>query len=249
MGGIALGFALTLATGCEPATPSYVANNPALRAAPLYFYPAVGKARAWLFFFGNDVGFWAAHQKLARALADRGIDVVGFDVRSLLHSLPDASVEQRENAYADTISALIRASRHELGADTLPVLIGGHSIGAELAIYSAAHVNVDRLAGVLALSPGERGHLRITLNDLTMASEPQEEGSFSVAEEICEVPIGVRVAVIRGAHDKYRYADSLYERDGGTRYRRWLVPFSGHSLKTIGVALPEIESALKFVLH
>jgi hypothetical protein len=53
------------------------------------------------------------------------------------------------------------------------VVLGGHSIGAELAIWTAAHDTVPLLAGVLAMSPGERGHLRVTLGDLA-EREPTE---------------------------------------------------------------------------
>jgi hypothetical protein len=230
---------------CVPARPSYLPSDPTLRRASLYFYPAEGHARASLFFFGNDVGFWDAHQRLAVKLASTGVDVVGFDVRPLLRTLPEGDEDRRATVFADTIARLIAASRHELHADTLPLLVGGHSIGAELAIYTAAHASLPHLAGVLAMSPGVRGHLRVTLQDVTNSSEPTEPGSFAVADEICEVPPHVRIAVIRGDKDKYRTADSAYAAEGGTRYERWMVPLAGHSMKSLTLAWPIMERAVR----
>jgi pimeloyl-ACP methyl ester carboxylesterase len=219
-----------------------------LRDAPLYFYPASATPRAWLFFFGNDVGFWSAHQQLATRLASSGISVVGVDPRPILRSLPDDSPEHRAAAYRDTVTKLIAASRHELHADDLPVILGGHSIGAELAIYTAANVTVPGLRGVLAMSAGRRGHLRISLGDITNSAEPTEPGSFDVPAEVCAVPHDVRVAIIRGSRDRYAYADSAFAREGGDRLAHWAVPFAGHSLKGLTLAWPIIARSVAFLL-
>ena len=58
--------------------PNYVARDPVLRAAPVRMYRA-DRARAFVWFFGNDIGFWGAQQRLAASLARRGVDVVGAD--------------------------------------------------------------------------------------------------------------------------------------------------------------------------
>jgi hypothetical protein len=244
----AIAAALLVAIACQPASSSYRASSAALRDAPLYFYPASTAPRAFLFFFGNDIGFWRAHQQLAARLASTGISVVGIDPRPLLRSLPDDSPEHREAAYADTIGKLIAASRHELHADDLPVLIGGHSIGAELAIYTAARVTIPALRGVLALSAGRRGHLSVSLSDLTNSAEPTEPGSFDVADEVCAIPHHVRVAIVRGGHDRYAYADSAFARAGGLRLKRWVVPFAGHSMKSLTLAWPIISRSIDFLL-
>jgi type IV secretory pathway VirJ component len=238
---------LVTIAACRPAHSRYWPTDPALRDPHLSFYPARSDARAFLFFFGNDVGFWEAHERLAMRMTDVGIAVVGFDVRALLTALPEEPAH-RAAAFADTVGKLIAATRRVMRADSLPVLVGGHSIGAEFALYVGAHVNVANLKGVLALSPGIRGHLRVSLSDLTMSSEPEERGSFAVADEICMLPAGVRVALIRGGKDKYRSADSAFMDAGGGRLARWQVPFSGHSLKGLTLAWPMVAHSLDFLL-
>ncbi len=64
-----------LVCGCAPAHSAYTPHDPALQTEPLYFYPARASSRhpkAAVFFFGNDVGFWEPHQKLAERLASHG---------------------------------------------------------------------------------------------------------------------------------------------------------------------------------
>src|SRR5512133_3794180 len=85
--------AISVSLGCRPAVSSYRPHDPMLRTLPLYFYPSTDHdraPRAVVFFFGNDVGFWEAHQQLAERLADDDYSVVGFDVKRFLGSLPDA---------------------------------------------------------------------------------------------------------------------------------------------------------------
>jgi hypothetical protein len=130
----------------------------------------------------------------------------------------------------------------------MPVLLGGHSIGAELALYTAAVVTIPGLRGVLALSAGRRGHLRVSLSDITNSSEPTEPGSFDIADEVCAVPHGVRVAIVRGAHDRYAYADSALARAGGSRLKHWSVPLAGHALKSLTLAWPIISRSVDFLL-
>jgi dienelactone hydrolase len=244
-------LALALAAACRaPATSSYRPRDAALRRLPVSFYPAADTSRpprAVVFFFGNDVGFWEAHQKLAERLAGDGYAVAGFDVKRFLASLPDAP-PARESAYAAGIDAIIDRARRELRGDSLPLVIAGHSLGAEIAVWTAAHVPEPGLSGVLILSPGSRGHLRVTLSDVLDGGEPREAGSFSVAEQIAALPAPVRVALVRGQSDRYRYADSALVAAGGARIERFGVPFAGHSLKKLFLAGPAVERAMDFLL-
>ncbi|MFL5578006.1 MAG: alpha/beta hydrolase [Gemmatimonadaceae bacterium] len=234
----------------SPATSSYRPRDAALRRLPLLFYPAADTtrpARAVVFFFGNDVGFWEAHQRLAERLAGDGYAVAGFDVRRFLASLPDGPAA-RESAYAAGIAPIIRGARRELGGDSLPLVIGGHSIGAEIALWTAVHVPEPGLRGVLAMSPGLRGHLRVTLSDLANRGDPREEGSFSVPDLVGALPRGVRVALVRGQHDAYRYADSALVAAGGARLERFPVALAGHSLKKLVLAGPAVERAMTYLV-
>ena len=84
-----------LICGCTPAHSSYVPRDPGLQHEPLYFYPSAtgsGAPKAGVFFFGNDLGFWEPHQKLAQRLAAHGYAVVGFDVKKFLDRLPDSAL-------------------------------------------------------------------------------------------------------------------------------------------------------------
>src|ERR1700720_564907 len=129
LGGVLALSALALAatTSCSSRRPPYVAHDPELRRMPVYFYPAstAAPARAVIFFFGNDMGFWTPHRDLADYLSGQGYSVVGFDMRTLLAQLPEAS-PQRDSAFDARILPIIASARHELHADSLPLIIAGH---------------------------------------------------------------------------------------------------------------------------
>lgn len=244
--------ALTAADCFHEARAPYAARSAVLRALPLYFYPSrdtTAPPRAVVFFFGNDVGFWEPHQQLAERLASDRVAVIGFDMKALLASLPEGPPARRDSAFADSITTLIAAARAELGAGGVPLIVGGHSVGAEEALWTAAHTRPPGLTGVLAMSPGGRGHLRITLSDRLQGADPTEPGSFSLAETIAAIPPTVRVALIRGQQDKYRVVDSALVAAGGPRLERWVVPLASHSLKKLTLAGPIIARAVNFLLR
>ncbi len=252
---IALGVWLaSIAT--PPAHSAYIPRRSALRRASLFFYPphaGTGPARALIFFLGNDFGFWSAHQQLADDLAGQGYAVVGMDVKPLLASLPGgsttAAVTVRDSTFSAALSSLISAARHELGMDGRPVILAGHSLGAEIAVWSAGNVPVRGLIGVVAIAPGTRGHLRVTWSDITNAGDPYEPGSFSVAQEVAALPLSMRVALVRGDGDKYRYADSAIVAAGGRRIRLSIIPLAGHSLKSVILARYVVRHAVDWVLQ
>lgn len=230
--------------------PTYVPHDPALRELPLYFYRTADRTnrRALIFFFGNDLGFRRPQRDLAVAMAGQGYDVVGFDMKPLLASLPDDPAA-RDTAFDSRIGPMIAAARHELGADALPIIIAGHSLGAEVAIWTAGNVAIPRLAGVLALSPGSRSHLRVSASDVLNGDEPSDAGSFVVADVIARLPDGARIALVRGENDRYRFADSALVAAGGVHIQRYLVRFAGHSLKRIIVARPVVRRALDWLVE
>ena len=229
----------------------YTPRDLKLAAFPLYFYPTVDStrpAKAFIFFLGNDIGFWGAHQELAKRLAGQGYDVVGFDVKKYFAKLPEDTLG-RANAFRDSVQVMIGLARHELHADSMPMLVGGHSIGAEIASWIARNAALPNLVGLLLISPGSRGHLSVSIADLAMSGEPTEPGSFSVAENISALPGGVRVALVRGTDDRYRSVDPELMKAGGTRMDRWPVLWGGHSMTNILLAGPFVESAVKWELQ
>ncbi|MEP7384407.1 MAG: hypothetical protein ABI910_22215 [Gemmatimonadota bacterium] len=237
------------ACGAPPPPPP--AHDPALRSLPMWFYPAADTTippRAVVFFFGNDVGFWEPHQELAWALSGQQIAVAGLDMRQLLRQLPEDEVT-RERAFVDEILLLIARSRHELHGDSIPLIIAGHSLGAEVAVWTAAFAHPPGTIGVLALSPGSRSHLRVSLGDLAMSAEPVGAGSFSVAAAVAHLPSGERLAIVRGERDKFSFADSCLLAAGGARAHRYLVRFGNHSLREILIARPTVRRAVDWVLE
>lgn len=242
---------LIVLLGCaHGARPTHIARDRWLRAQPLFLYSAADTTRpprAVIFFFGNDVGFWQPHRDLAGSLARSQFAVAGFDMRTLLHSLPPRP-PARDSAFAQAIRPLIDRARHELGGDSVPLIIAGHSLGAEVAIWTAAYARPAGTAAVLAMSPGSRSHLRVSLSDIMNGPEPTGPGSFVVAMAIADVPHDERIAIIRGTRDGYITADSALLAAGCDRIRRFPVPLAGHSLKRLATASFETKRALEWIL-
>ncbi len=256
-------------SGIRPEIPS----DPVLQAAGVRFYrpPASAGAqmpakppRAVIFFFGNDVGFWRPHRRLAADLARDGYAVAGFDIRPILAQLPDDD-GLRDRAFTAQMLPIIRLAHAELGGSSAdaglastrtddaqtPLVLIGHSLGAELALWVAAHGAPLGIAGVVVLSPGLRSHLRISASDLLMTDEPTGPGSFSVPAEVdtaVSMLPDLRIAIVRASHDKLRYADSALLAAGGAQARRFLVPLAGHSLTSLVLARFVVRDAVAWVL-
>ena len=234
------------ALGCAPAHSAYIPRDPELQREPLYFYPGVGTSRhpkAGVFFLGNDLGFWEPHQKLAERLAAHGYAVVGFDVKKFLDGLPDSAL-LRDSILVHDLPGLVERSLHELGADSVPIVIAGHSFGADLALWAEANARLPGVVGVLALGPTKRDHPTVTLKDQMNSGEPTEPGSFAVDEQIRNIPAKVRIALMRGASDKERKSDPDFIAAGDARMSYTVIPFASHSLKSLVIAGPMIERAL-----
>lgn len=235
----------------RPSPAPYTPRDPALAGFPLLFYPSADRttpAKAFVFFVGNDIGFWGAHQDLAKRLAGAGYDVVGFDIKIFFGRISgdDAS---RARMIGDSVVTMIRLARHELGDDTIPVVLGGHSLGAEVASWIAVHAAPPQLSGLLLVSSRSRGHLRATLSDIANRSAPAEPGSYSIAENIAALPASVRVALVRSTDDRFRDADAEFLRAGAGRIDKWSVPWGGHSMSNILLAGPFIERAVAWTLQ
>jgi pimeloyl-ACP methyl ester carboxylesterase len=229
--------------------PTYVPRDATLRRSSLLFYlppRSEGPPRALIIFLGNDVGFWQPHQELAARLASAGFAVVGLDIREYLSKLPDGE-PRRDRAFGDSIVPLIAAIQHEVG-DSLPVILGGHSFGAEVAFWIARNREPAHLRGVLAMSPRSSGHLFVTPADLAN-EEAHGVGAWSTIAAAHEIDPSVRIAIIRGAHDPFAAHDSAFVAAGGVRLHRFPVPLAGHSLKKLLIAGPIIVHAVGFLLE
>ena len=230
--------------------PTYHPRDAQLRRSSLLFYvpdtATVKKPRALIIFLGNDVGFWEPHQQLASRLAAAGYTVVGLDIKEWLEHLPSGE-PQRDVAVADSIVPLLAAIRHEMG-DSLPLVIGGHSFGAEVAFWIARNHEPPGLRGILAMSPRSSGHLFVTPMDLAN-EEAHGEGAWSTIAMAREIDPTVRIAIVRGSKDQFAVHDSAFAVAGGARFKRYLVPFASHSLKKLLIAGPIVEHAVAYLLE
>jgi pimeloyl-ACP methyl ester carboxylesterase len=224
-----------------------VPADTALKKDWLYFYPshADHAATGVIVLFGNDVAFWEPHQDLAWRLADDGYDVVGVDVRKFLATLPSAE-PQRDSAFGAAMPQVIARARREMHDENRPLIIGGHSFGAELAIWIAAHQPPPRLAGLLLLNTRGSGHLFITPRDW-LNEEASGAWSFSAVDAVRQIDPRVRIALVRSEHDPFKKHDPDFERAGGVRLRRFVIPLAAHTLKTMLVAAPLISRAVRFL--
>lgn len=249
-------FALfELYTGGRDVTSDYHARTVALRRAGVTVYaPPVGYAspRAILVFFGNDVGFWTPHRRLALSLSHDGYAVIGVDIRPVLANLP-SDPGCRADTVRQRVRDIIDAGHSEFDgprADT-PFVLAGHSLGAELALWAAASVPAPSLTGVVAMSPGSRSHLRISASDLLMTGEPQEAESFAVGDMVTQavrMHPNLRIVVVRGSNDPLRTADSGLLAAGGPHLRVFGVPMAGHSMKQLTIAGIVFRHALDWLL-
>lgn len=244
----ALAACLALAACRSGPPPTYVPRDPLLRRSSLLFYIPSRETtpRALLLFLGNDVGFWEPHQELAARLAGAGYAVVGLDIREYLSHLP-AGEPQRDRAVADSMVPLIAAIRREVG-NSLPFVIGGHSFGAEVALWIARNHEPPGLVGVLAMSPRSSGHLFVTPMDLAN-EEAHGEGAWSTIDAVREIDPRVRIAIVRGSKDKFARHDPAFMRAGDGRIRRYVVPFASHSLKKLLIAGPIVERAMSYLVN
>jgi hypothetical protein len=228
---------------------SYVPRDASLARAPLFFYPSQVDSlhpRAFILFLGNDVAFWEPHQELAWRLSKQGYAVAGLDIKKYLAALPEPE-PARDSAFAAGIAPFIARVRHEMRADSLPMIIGGHSFGAEVAFWVALHQPPPHLVGVLALSSRSTGHLFVTPLDL-LNYEASGRWAFSTIQAAHDIAPGVRIALVRGAHDPFIAHDSAFVAAGGPRLKHYVIPLAGHSLKKLVIAGPMIERAVDWLL-
>jgi pimeloyl-ACP methyl ester carboxylesterase len=243
----ALGISAEILWPRPMARPDYVPHVSELRGSQFFVYPPrAAVRRGTILFFGNDVGFWQPHQQLADFLSSEGYAVVGFDLRTLLKTMPDAPESMRDSVIGGEISRVMWESLAEFRGGERPLFLMGHSLGAEVAIWTAAHVRVPVVTGVIAMAPGGRGHLKITAADFLSSALPSGPESFSMADLVKMLPGGLRVALVRGASDGYRGADPGIVAAGRGRVKEFPIPFAGHSLKRMLIARYVVENALRW---
>lgn len=247
VGVLALGAVWYARRSNTPHPPTYVARDSTLHQPYFYLYPTrlPGSPKALIVLFGNDVAFWEPHQTLAWRFAGEGYSVIGVDLRKYLSTLPEEP--QRDSAFGAGIASIIAHARTEMNADSLPVVIGGHSFGAELAFWTALHAPPPKLVGVLSLNTRASGHLFITPADW-MNKEASGAYSFSVIDAIKHLDPKVKVALVRSSKDLFRAHDPALMAAGGDRIKRFEIPMATHSMTTMLVAGPLISRAVAYLV-
>ena len=242
---IALAAVSLLASACVARghVTDYQPRDTGLRAQPLYWYPArvSGQPKAFVVFFGNDVAFWGPHQNLSWSLSGDGFAVVGVDLRKWLDELP-RSEPQRDSAFAVAMPQLIDRVRREMHGENLPLILAGHSFGAELAFWIAQHTPPPRLAGILALNPRSTGHLYIEAGDL-LNHEASGPWTFSTVDAVRHISPSVRIAIVRGERDPFAKHDPEFVSAGGDRLKLYPIKWASHSLQKLIIAGPIVEHA------
>ena len=247
--------------GGSDSAPTYSAAQLQLRGPGIELFPPKGgyrTVRAVIVFFGNDRGFTRAHRRLSAGLASDGYAVVGVTLAPLLADLPNDAATRTRLMQA-RIDSLVSGAYAEFSAwpnknvrnTHIPLVLMGQSLGAEIAIWSASTSANSALRGVVALSPAPRTTLRlIALNaDGTAMSSVSDSLAVSDFVHAASAPGNdLRIAIVRGSHDRLRSADSGLVAAGGTHAKVFRVPLAGHSLARLPIVGLLSRRALDWVL-
>ena len=203
--------------------------------AARFYDIALGTHPRGLVVFGSGDGGWSYwEERVSRHLAARGFAVAGVDFR-LYAEAPFSTAIIRKD-YQQLVAAL-RGRRPE--GETLPLLYGGWSMGAEQSLPAAADPaqRPAGLRGFILVAPGARGRYGMKLSD-RMGITPTGPDTFAL-REIAPACADLRFAVFHAGLD---IVDDLKWSQGLVLdYRRWLVPRTMHDFSNAG---PPFLSAL-----
>lgn len=128
--------------------------------------------------FGSGDGGWSYFEDaIAGALAKDGFAVIGWDCPKYVKL---GKYDQAR--LAGDVAAAIGKGREFFRCADVPVILGGWSTGAEQMVSVAASPEKPSgTAGLLLLSPGERGRYGITVTDL-LGIMPRGPDTFALAD-------------------------------------------------------------------
>ncbi len=137
------------------------------------------------------------------------------------------------------------AAEFQPTGNTVPVLYGGWSMGAEQAVPAAAAATPP-VRGLLLLSPGRRGRYGLETTD-GMGIPPTGKGTFALADFAAQLA-GMRVVQLHGKGDML---DSTTWQEGlWAPHRLFIVPNGWHNFSSAGDALPKtLNDALEWLLQ
>jgi type IV secretory pathway VirJ component len=166
---------------------------PAVTDLPLIEVPATARGRTLAVLMSGDGGWANGDQGLSRALAARGVAVVGLSAPRYL---------SRPRTPDESAGDLARIMRHYLSAwrrDSVVVI--GYSRGADLVPFMVSRLPSDlrrRVALVALLGPSSEAEFQFHLVDLV--ADVHRAGDLAVAPEVSRLR-GTRVLCIYGRRD------------------------------------------------
>lgn len=164
-------------------------------AFSIQVFESSGEAKGLVIFGTGDGGSSYFEDRIARALADCGYAVVGWDCRAYAKLGPYG----QPRLVAD-VRAAIAKGRELFQCDDVPVVLGGWSTGAEqMVAVAASPQRPEKMAGLLLLAPGERGRYGITITDL-LGLTPRGADTFALTD-LGKHLAGLRVLQFHGEED------------------------------------------------
>jgi hypothetical protein len=141
-----------------------------------YFPSRRTETRAVIFFGSGDRGWGGWEDAVSRAMAFEGYDVVGID--SNLYALTDYDLGILEADY----TLLAQQVEAPYGNHPPPLILGGWSTGAEMAVAAAGGPHPPPgVVGLLLLSPGDRSRYGLHASD-RLDLTPTGPGTFALAD-------------------------------------------------------------------
>lgn len=195
------------------------------REQKLHLYgPAAG---APVILSSGDGGWVHLAPHLAEWLAARGYFVIGFDVKAYLASATNGATTLTRSEVERDYGTLLTTFAHQR-----PAILAGISEGAGLSVLAAARAdNKPRLAGVLAVSLGERNELGWRWKDsiIYVTHGVPDEPTFNAAA-FMPLVTPAPLAMIRPSRDDFvpRAESDRLIAAAAPPSRAWTVPASDH---------------------
>ena len=163
-----------------------------------------------VFVFGSGDGGWSGWEDvISRWLRDAGVYVVGFDMKRYAtggtNEVKEGDYKVDEKDFSQDnigrdMAALARLGLRHAGKDDLPVIYGGWSSGAALAVpASASSAKPKTLAGVMLFGTDRRGRYGLRHSD-EIGKTPVGPGTFDLSQ-FDKAVAGLRVVQFHGSAD------------------------------------------------
>jgi dienelactone hydrolase len=179
------------------------------QAQEIWYYPAAGGTRnsAHVLFLPGDGGWRGFAIDMAKAMAEAGYHVYGWDIKKYLVGFTDTGGLRESDIADDThqIAGWISQGSGE------KVVLAGWSQGAAMAVLAAASpAHKSEYAGVIALGLPESGVLGWRLrDDLTyLTKRDPNEPTFSTLPYLRQLS-PLPIALIYSRDDEYVSADAV----------------------------------------